>query len=167
MEIDEILDALDESREELLLLLEPLPDEALLVPGVNNDRSVADILAHLAAWESELVTALLHIDQGKRPARILAAAEDVDAYNARTYAENRGRDLDRIFADWQGARLQLEQWLDAFTPRDLNDPQRYPWAQGRALWEFIAENSFEHEREHLPDVRAIYERWQAEGSEAT
>lgn len=163
MELEQILDALDDSRERLLVLLEPLPDEAFLAPGLVNDWSVADILAHLTAWESELVTGLLRIDQGKRPAKLLAAYEDVEGYTSRVYAENKERDLDRIFDDWQGVRVQLEQWLDAFSPKDLSDPQRYKWAGGRPLWQFIKECSFGHELEHLPDVQAITRRWLAEG----
>ena len=62
--------------------------------------SMADILAHLTAWESELVTALMRIDQGKKPSKLLEAYSDIDGYNARRYAENKERELDRIFADF-------------------------------------------------------------------
>jgi uncharacterized damage-inducible protein DinB len=164
MNRDEILEELDRVREELLVAIEPLPDEALLEPGVMGDWSMADILAHLVAWESEMVTALLRIDQGKTPTRLVDAFADVDGYNARRYRENKGRDLDRVFEDLIGVRVQLEDWLSEFSDKQLNDPKRYSWSKGLPLWHIIAENSFRHEEEHLPDIQAFARRRQAGSS---
>ena len=161
MNRDQIFEELDKAREELLVVLETLPDEAYFQPGVMGDWCIADILAHLVAWESEMVTALLKIDQGKTPTRLIAAFEDVDGYNARRYQENKGRVLDRIFEDLHGVRVQLEEWLAEFSDRDLTDPERYSWSKGLPLWHIIAENSFRHETEHLPDIKAFAGRWPA------
>ena len=161
MDAQEIFDQLDNARERLLATIEPLPDESLLAPGAMGDWSIMDILDHLALWESELVTALMQIDRGGAPARLLEAYSDVDAYNARGFAANRGREPDRIFDDLHGVRRQLEGWLEEFDDRDLNDTKRYAWASGKALWEIIEENSFGHEREHLPDIEAFAARWLA------
>ena len=165
MNRDEIFEELDSAREELLVAIEALPDEALLQPGVMPNWSLADILAHIVAWESEMVTALLRIDQGKTPSRLVAAFEDVDGYNAGRFQENKGRDLERIFEDLHGVRVQLEDWLTEFSDHDLTDPKRYSWSKGLPLWHIIAENSFRHEREHLPDIKAFAARWSAEPGE--
>ena len=155
MQRDEILEQLDTSRVRLLEVIEPLPDEALLEPGVSGSWSIADVLAHLTAWESELVTALLRIDQGKKPGRFLAAMADIEAYNAQRYRENEGRELERIFDDFQSVRFQLELWIEEFSDRDLADPKRYSWAKGKPLCSFIEDNSFGHESEHIPDIKAF------------
>jgi hypothetical protein len=161
MDAEEIFDQLDNTRERLLATIEPLPDESLVVPGAMDDWSVMDLLAHLTAWESELVTALLQIDRGKKPARLLEAYSDVDGYNARNLVANRGRQPDRIFDDLLGVRRQLEQWLGEFDDRDLNDTKRYTWTNGRALWEIIEENSFGHESKHQPELEAFAAGWLA------
>ncbi|MGH2536171.1 MAG: DinB family protein [Candidatus Promineifilaceae bacterium] len=165
---EQILDQLDASRERLLVAIEPLPDEALQAAGVMDDWSIADILSHLIAWESELVTALLRIDQGRPPATMLAAIGDVDGYNARRFAESKGRPLARIFDDLQGVRVQLESWLDRFSERELRRPLRLPWTEGitLSLDDMIRENSYGHELEHLPDIEAFAGRWLAEHGEA-
>jgi hypothetical protein len=163
MNKEEILDQLDNSREQMLVLLQTLSDEALLQPGVMGDWSVADILVHLTAWESELVTALLQINKGKKPGRWLAANADVGAYNAGRYAENKGRDLDRVFADWHNVRLKLEEWLDSFSEYDLSSAKRYRWAKNHSLAQIIIEASFEHEAEHLPEIASFSAEWQASG----
>ena len=159
MNAEQIFEELDNSRERLLATIEPLPDEALAAPGAMGEWSVVDLLAHLTVWESELVTALMQIDRGKKPARLLEAYSDVDGYNARSFAANRGREPDRIFDDFHGVRRQLEGWLAEFEDRDLNDTKRYQWASGRALWEIIEENSFGHETEHQVEIESFAVNW--------
>ncbi|MCB8950752.1 MAG: ClbS/DfsB family four-helix bundle protein [Ardenticatenales bacterium] len=160
MNQEELYDALDASRERLLMALEPLPDEALTYPGVLGHWSVCDLLAHLATWEAELVTALMQVRQGKKPQRLLQALADRDAYNAARYEENKDRDLEWVFADFQGARAQLEQWLEDFSDRALNDPRRYKWFD-KPLWEIIADVTFRHEAAHAAAVEAFARDWQA------
>jgi hypothetical protein len=164
--MDELQERLESSRERMLLALEPLPDEALLEPGAIGHWSIADLLAHLATWESELVTALMRLKQGRKPEPFLKAIADRDAYNARRYAENKGRELERIFADFQGVRVHLEQWVDEFNRRDLNRKGRYGWFPNESLAEVISRYSVEHEEGHLPAVEAYAERWLA-SAEAT
>jgi hypothetical protein len=155
MNSDDLLDQLETTRERLLVALEPLSDEEILAPGAIGDWSVADLLVHLTVWESELVTTLMRLKSGQKPARMLEAIADTDAFNARVYAENKGRDLDRIFDDFHGVRVQLERWLENFSDKELNDPQRYRWLGGHSLLEIVKANSFGHELEHLPAVESF------------
>ena len=94
--IGDLVDKLDQSRERLLVAIEPLSDEVLLAANALGKWSIADLLVNLTAWESELVTGLLHIDQGKKPARLLAAMADAEAYSQKRFLENQGRDLDGV-----------------------------------------------------------------------
>jgi len=161
MDIDELFERMESSRLQLLELLELLPDDAYTMPGAMGDWTVADVLAHLVAWESELITCLMKLDQGKKPKRMLAAIADVDGYNESRYRENRDRDIERIFDDLQSVRVQLEEWLPSFSTKDLTDENRYEWSEGIALWQIIEANTFGHEAEHLPELEAFVQRWQA------
>jgi len=58
-----------------------LPDTALEQPRAVGEWSVKDLIAHLATWEGEALTALPVIMQGKRPPRY----GGVDNFNARQY----------------------------------------------------------------------------------
>lgn len=162
MDALEIQDQLDEVRVRLLEALAGLPDEALTEPDAIGDWSVADVLAHFVNWEAELVTGLNRIDQGRKPGRLLEALQEREAYNASRYEESKGRDLDRIFDDLQGVRVQLEDWLQEFSEKDLEEPGRIPGAENKPLWKLIAEASFEHEVGHLPELEAYADRWKAE-----
>ena len=161
--MEQLLDALDNGREQLLIALEPLPDEALLAPGAVGEWSLADLLAVLTAWEAEMVTALLKLDQGKKPERLLAALARPDEFNRQRVAETRGRPLDRVFDDLMKVRLQLEEWLETFSDRQLADKKRYKWFNGRSLAQIVAQTSYENEARYLPAVQKFAQSWEPAG----
>ena len=49
---EQLLDALDNSRESLLMAIESLPDEALLEKQAIGEWSVGDSLTNITAWEA-------------------------------------------------------------------------------------------------------------------
>jgi uncharacterized damage-inducible protein DinB len=162
MDAATLLDNLERTREQLLMIIADLPDEALLQPGVIADWSVKDVLAHIAAWESELITGLMRLQQGKKPAHLLEALADHDAYNAARYLENKERGLDAVFDDFQNVRTQLEGWLEEFDDRALTDPKHFKALQGMPLWQLIKNNSYGHEAQHIPYLAAFAHRWAEE-----
>lgn len=155
---ERLLDQLDMTREQLLMALEWLPDEALLEPAIDG-WTVAGLLSVLTAWDAEVVTGLMRLKQGKRPDRLLAALADPDAYNTGRYAEHEGRDLDSIFDDFQQARVQLEDWIEGFSEKALTDPNRYKALGGRPLQALIGAATFQNEARYIPALREFAERW--------
>jgi hypothetical protein len=160
--LETILDELDRSREQLLLALEELDDEGLLVPDVVDAYTIADCLALQTAWEAELVTAFLRLERGQKPDKLLQALAEPEVVESRWVAENRARDLDAIFDDYQGVRVQLEEWLESFSEKDLNNPKRYPWLKGRTLAQLIAQLTYEREAGYTPAIAAFTQQWLAE-----
>ncbi|WP_420641367.1 DinB family protein [Candidatus Leptofilum sp.] len=159
--IEQLLDKLDRSRERLLVALDELPDEALLEPNTVGNWSVADLLVQQTAWESELVTGLLRISQGKKPGRLLAALKHDEEYGRLRYEENKGRDLDRIFDDLPQVRIQVEEWLEEFSEKQLSKKGHFSWLKNRTLADLIAQLTYEHELRYLPQVEALAQKWQA------
>lgn len=157
--VEQLLAELDDAREQLLVVIEMLPDEALTQPGAMGDWSIADVLVNLTAWESELVTALMQIEKGKRPTRLLASLAEAEAYNQARYEENQERELDRVFDDLMKVRLELEEWLEAFNDQDLTDGQRYKWLNGRSLAHLIRQITIENERRYLPTITHFARQW--------
>lgn len=159
---EKLLDKLDQTRERLLVALADLPDEALLAPQAIGRFSLADLLVQLTVWEAELVTGLMRLDQGKKPSALLAALADREGYTQQRFAENQGRDLDRIFDDLQKVRIELEGWLEQFSERDLTETKRYKWFNGRSLAQLIIAVSVENEARYLPQVETFAQKWLAE-----
>lgn len=152
MDAEAIQHKLSMTRDKLLSAIEALSDEALYEAGAYGDWSVADVLANVAAWESELVTGLSEVQRGKKPARLLAALKDVEKYDRTRFTEYKDRTLDLIFDDLQGSRIQLDIRLEDLTKRDLTDPRRYRWGKNKPLWQLIAASSFERERQFIPSI---------------
>lgn len=157
--IEQLLDELDNSRESLLMAIEPLPDEALLKKQAVAEWSVADVLINLTAWEAELVTALMQIDKNKRPDRLLATLNNPQAYDNLRFEEIQNRDLDQVFLDLQQVRIQVEEWLLEFSERDLKNPKRFKWSKGKPLSEIIAAATFKREKAFIPQLTIYAQDW--------
>ncbi len=157
--IEQLLDALDSSRENLLVAIEPLPDEALQEKQAVGEWSVSDVLINITAWEAELVTGLMRIRQNKRPDRLLVALKDPSGYDERRFAENQDRDLDQVFLDLQQVRVQVEEWILEFTERELNNPRRYQWLKSKSVKDVIAAATFEREKKIVPLLQLFAQKW--------
>lgn len=161
MNKNKIINTLEQSREDFLDLVEGIPDQDMLEPVFDN-WSVKDILAHLTMWEAELIKLLFQAQQGRKPTTVHFTEESVDERNAKWYRQNKDRPLDRILDDFHGVRNQTIRRVESFSERDLTDPNRYPWLDNMPLWRWIADDSFEHEAEHVAQMRAWREKRQNE-----
>ena len=159
--VEQLLNKLDASREQLLIAIEPLPDLVLIKKGVVGQWSVADILVNLTVWEAELVTGLMKIERGQKPGRLLSALEDPKTYNKMRYDEIQNRNLDLIFDDLIKVRVELEEWLEMFSPKQLTDPKQYSWFNGKSLADVVAQTTYENEQKYLPHIKKFVAAWEA------
>ncbi len=158
---EQLQEALENVRLRLLESLALLPDEAFFQPGVVGPYSLRDWLFLLSTWEAELVTGLMQVQQDRKPERLLNALADRRQYETYRLLENPDRDLNLIFDDLQGVRIELEDWLEQFPDRRLRDSKRYHWLAGRSLAQLIAETSFQYEAQGLPAIESFAENWPA------
>jgi hypothetical protein len=149
----ELLDELESSRERFLELLDDLADDAFEEPGVIGVWSLKDVLAHLTRWEAELVKLLWQISQGQVPTSAQFSQISVDTMNEKWYREMRSRSLDLVLQDFHSVRNQTMRRVEEFLDKDLMDPNRYRWLEGKPLWKWVAADSFEHEDEHALQVK--------------
>ena len=163
---EQLQEELENVRLRLLEALAPLLDEAFYQPEVAGPYALRDWLFLLTAWEAELVTGLMKVLQGKKPERLLNALAGRSHYETARLAENQNRDLDLIFNDLQGVRIELEDWLVHFDDKTLNDRQKYRWLAGRSLAELIAETSYQYENEQLPAIEQYATAWEIAEQEA-
>jgi hypothetical protein len=154
MEKNELLKELITTREEFRQAVEDLPDEALLEAGVIGNWSIKDIMVHIMLWESELVKLLWEVQQGRKPTTIHFQDQNFDETNARWYQENKNRPLDIVLEDFEGVRRQTIRRLEAVSTGDLKDPGRFPWLKDSPLWQWVKNDTFGHESEHIEQIRA-------------
>ena len=133
------------------LLLAQLSVAEINQPGAVGVWSVKDVLAHIAFWERYAVSILQAVAHGETP--ILPADDETERRNASVVAQYYQRPLSAVIADWQQAREELLEAIEDLEDEDLNDPDRFPWSAGRTLLDRIAGNSFDHEQEHIEQIR--------------
>lgn len=154
MEKSELLETLEDSHQELVEMLEDLPESMLQAPGVMGDWSIKDILAHLTQWEGQIVTLLFQAKQGMaQPSTAHFSEDSVDKLNARWHQQGQGRSLEMVWSDFVGVRKQVLRRVNEFSDLDLQDPQRYPWLNGQPLYMWIFSDTIEHEEEHGDAIR--------------
>ena len=150
----EIEERLSHVREQLLEAIELIPDEGLLKPATAGRFSIVELIAILTAWEAELITGMMRLNQDKKPVKLLEALANTDAFDTERCSESSGRDLDDIFDDFQHVRMQLETWLEEFSDKDLSNPKRYKWLNGKSLAAIIAQTTYDNEAKYIPDLAA-------------
>jgi hypothetical protein len=150
----ELLESLEDSRQELVEMLETLPEEMLLQPVRPDGWTIKDILAHLGYWEGQTVTLLFQAQRGMaKPTTVHFGKETVDELNQRWYAASQQRTMDAIWQDWFGVRKQLIRRVNELSEKDLTDPKQYPWMKGKPLYQLILSDTVEHEDGHADQIR--------------
>lgn len=157
----DVLNQVVAARKTLLAALDGLPQDAMLRPGAMGMWSVKDILAHLTAWESELVTALSKLDARQMPA--ILKIDDIDDWNEQQYHTAAPRPLGDVLEDFHGVHKHLIRAIEGLDDKALGDPRRFRWMEGEPLSYLILENAILHEQEH---AEAILEWRDASGLSA-
>jgi hypothetical protein len=152
----ELIDDIKSARADFLQAIEGLSRDELLQLGAVGMWSVKDIMAHLVAWESELITGLNTAQSGRAP-RIIDI-EDFHTWNEEQYHANAGRSLDAVLADFEGVHRMLLKMVREYNEKALTNRHKYRWMAGEPLTYLIQETASLHEREHAEDIRA----WRAE-----
>lgn len=148
----DILEELHAARTALLTAIDGLTPAQMRMPGAVGIWSVKDVLAHLVAWESELVTALNQVENGQRPTII--DIEDIDEWNEEQYHQNVRRPLEAILDDLTGVHKMLLSMVADLDTKTLTNNRVFPWMEGEPLAYLIEENATLHEREHADEISA-------------
>jgi uncharacterized damage-inducible protein DinB len=152
MKKQDILNELITARADLLDAIDGLTPEQLRQPFAVGIWSVKDVLAHLAAWESELVTALNQAQGGGRPPQIVLI-DDIDEWNEEQYHVSARRPLEAILDDLHGVHDMLRQMVEGYPDKRLLDNRQFEWMEGEALAYLIGEDAYLHESEHAEQIR--------------
>jgi uncharacterized damage-inducible protein DinB len=153
----ELLDILSTSHTELSDALTDLTQEQMLQTGVVGVWSVKDVLAHLVAWEAEVVTALNQAQNRQVPS--IVAIDDIDEWNEEQYHANAARPLEAVLSDLAGVHKMLHHMIQDIDERVLTDNRRYAWMEGEPLWFLIEDSVVLHEQEHAGEIRAWREKF--------
>jgi hypothetical protein len=123
-----------------------LPDSHLTEPGVVEDWSVKDILAHVTTWEEEALKYLPFIVEGRTPPKYSVQYGGIDAFNTLRTEQKRGLSLSEVLSQMEDTHQRLIDYVRG-VPEEL----------------FTRETPFRHRlrfdtyRHYLTHARAIAE----------
>ena len=134
----------------LELTLARLTHTQMLLPGVEGEWSIKDILAHISAWERRMINwtgSLLH---GEEPA--IPLPWDVDRMNAETYAQVREKPLADVLEEFRQIYWDSLALVESLSDEQLQTNYADIWPMG-PLWTGIAANMNWHYKEHREHIQ--------------
>ncbi len=149
---NELLQKIESEWANLQAALDGLTEEQLHQSGVVGAWTIKDVLAHITAWQTRLIATLFKAERGSTPETV-EAGKTVDQMNEKFYREMKDRSFDQVWDDLDSSYQQLLSRLEGWKEKDLFDPKRFKWMQGKPLVEYIAGDSYEHYAEHAAQIK--------------
>jgi hypothetical protein len=152
----EVLDLIQDEWHLLEAALGKLTPTRMLAPGLEGERSVKDILAHITAWERLMLQWLKETYAGVTPERPAPGMtwDDLDRLNEQIYVANKDRELAAVLAELENAYSQSVQAIQEMPEEDLFDGNRFAWREGDPIWHMVAANTWWHYQEHREQIEA-------------
>ncbi|HEX5579854.1 MAG TPA: DinB family protein [Candidatus Limnocylindria bacterium] len=165
---DQTLADMRASWEETEAILARIPADRMLEPGVTDEWSVRDLLAHIAGYE-RYVSALIFGDlEGRTPTNQQFYGRDDaptpeddandDTSNAWVVAHARTQPLEATLDEYRWAHGQMIEAVKACSDADLENPSRFPSLNGKTLLAILPGQCMGHHREHNPQLQAFADR---------
>lgn len=158
----ELIQRIETDWARLQAALDGLSEEQLHTPGVVGDWSIKDVLAHITAWQTRLITAMFKVEKGFKPDTLGGGAAAVDQLNEKFYREMKDRPFEQVWDDLDASYQQLLRRLENWSDKDLFDAKRFKWMQGEPFERYIAGDSYEHYAEHAAQIEAWKKRVMSE-----
>jgi hypothetical protein len=160
MSKEKLIQEISNERERFEKSLEAVPTQQMVMPGVMDDWTVKDFLAHITIWEQRMIAWLEQTMRDEVPEMLPPGLtwDDLDQWNEETYQKHRQRALDEVLTDFEMSYFQALGAVEKVSEDDLLDPDRYPWREGRPLWVMVAANTSWHYKEHEETIAAWLER---------
>jgi hypothetical protein len=150
--VQELLDGLQAARDEFLVAMADIDPALRLTPGLVEDWSARDLMAHVGYWTGHAAESLHRAEQGEL-SEFGRDELSVDDRNAVVTRVARETDYATVASREQSAYEAFVERLAAVDPESLSDRD----ADGDTLEEIIGFDGAEHYREHTLDIRTWFD----------
>jgi hypothetical protein len=155
----EFLDIMRSERAQWETLLSEVGMTRMELPGAAGEWSVKDIVAHITAYEQGLVEWLSAASCGETVEFPVLDHPDLDYCNQLIYSVNRSRSLQDVLKESEEVFQELNRIVTSLSEEELLDPDKtawfvvHRWKEARPLWRCIADDSYNHYKQHVESVR--------------
>lgn len=125
MDKQQLLKQLDKAWQSFKASYAGLPDAQLTEPGVVDDWSVKDILAHVTTWEEEALQHLPFIAKGGRPPRYSVKYGGIDAFNAQMTEQKQRLPLSEVLRQLEETHHRLIAYIERAPEEQFTQETRF------------------------------------------
>jgi hypothetical protein len=150
-----LLESIQQARAKLEQTVAAVPQSRMVIPGVDGENSVKDLLAHISTWERRMIVWLKETLQDREPEMLPSGMtwEDLDRWNEETFEQQRGLELAKVLKEFHASYAAALKIVEDIDERVLFDSERFPWRNGHPLWELVSANMDWHYPEHEESIR--------------
>jgi len=145
---EELTKRIRADRARLDALVAGLDAAQLVELSLESGWSVKDVLAHVSVWERLCSGWFAAAARGETPDR--AEVRDIDAFNARAYADAKDRPLADVLAESRLSHDAIVASIEGMSDAELADGKRFGWP----MWQMASANTDDHYREHIDQIEA-------------
>jgi len=125
MNRQQLLNKIEQTWGALMESYAGLPESQLTEPGVIDNWSVKDNLAHVTTWEEEALKYLPLIVEGGTPPRYSVLYGGIDAFNARRTEERRSLSLSEVLSRLDSTHRQLIDYVQSVPEEQFTRETRF------------------------------------------
>jgi hypothetical protein len=148
----ELLQRIRDERHALEKALARLTHTQMLLPKTMGEWTVKDALAHISAWERNMLTWTGNLLKGKAPGT--PEPWDVERINAGIYAQVKDKPLNEVLEEFRESYRAALSLAESLSEAQLQTQYPNTWPMG-PLWLGVAANMNFHYKEHRQDL----EKW--------
>lgn len=146
---ESLLARLHAGRETFEAMLARVPEEQMQAIILHDDWSVQDMLGHIAFWQELATSYFAALRAGQPPNPVT----DLDALNERIQTDFRHLSLEEVREREQVAYQHILDMIENATEDELFKPDHFPWTNNNPFMAWIADNTWGHYEEHLPELQ--------------
>lgn len=144
---ENLIAALNETRAETEIMLAGIDSQ--LVIYTDGGWRVQDIIAHLTAWEEQVLKSMQAYHEGEEYQ--IPNYQNYDHFNAQQFQQRQKLENDLVYQQWKETRQQLMTVLNAIPAEKWAGEMRYPSGR-RGVMSALVEEILDHEKEHREDI---------------
>lgn len=145
---DQLIQDLDEARQEMTALLAQIDTDQELYPG----WTIKHVLAHIAGWDEASIDSLKAHAAGTESS--VPAYRGIDDYNAKSVETREVLSYDRVYREYEQVRGELKDVLRTMPEEKFDQDLLLPWSE-RGSVKYVIDVLVHHEKEHVEEIQKI------------
>ena len=159
---EEFVEMLQEGNKELLDLIDGLEESQMEIPGVQGDRSIKQLLAHITNWNKHGIKWLASVYKGEKPVMPVKSdnmAEirvEMAEQNADVDEKALNRPVKEVLEEYKEIIAVVIEHVKRLEKKHLDSAFDYPWSKDPVTGRIVVMWRYWHQQEHTKPIIEWY-----------